>query len=190
MAKEDDNVQGNARLYKSEQTSASGVKKTVHTFVTEAQLYAHRPSMMALYTSSECSGLCDVVPLHNNAKGYKFKKESPLRDTHMMVLRRKQRTPVLGQRLPHFPGNRPAPSMDDPGNTLIHEWAKEMNAFAEVVVPMFSPWSMDRDCQHEINYRGLQTLLQQLDSSDATLAQKGRGTNESIDTYSFGYRCS
>lgn len=175
MAKEDDNVQGNARLYKSEQTSALGVTKTVHTFVTEAQLYAHRPSETKLYTSEECAGICDVVPLEKPLNGYRFQKESPLRDTHVMVLRRKQRTPVLGQRLPHFPGNRPDSSIDDPEDKLLRQWAKQMNAFAEVVVPMFSPWSMAVDCKHEANYRGLQNLLKELDSSDASLAQKGRG---------------
>jgi hypothetical protein len=31
------------------------------------------------------------------------------------------------------------------------------------------------ECTHEANYRGLQNLLKELDSSDASLAQKGRG---------------
>ena len=175
LAKVDDSVQGNAKLYKSERVSPLGSTTTIHTFVTEAQLYAHRPLGFETYTGDECSGVCDVVPLKTPIVGYRFREESPLHNTHVMVLRRKQRTPVVGQRLPHFPGNKPARTVEDPDGKLVQAWEKQMDVFAETVVPMFSPWSRANDCKHKGNHQGLQNLLKELDSSDATLAQKGRG---------------
>ena len=54
-------------------------------------------------------------------------------------------------------------------------WTKDMDAFAAVVVPMFSPSSYSEDCAHKGNTQGLQNLLSELDSSTASVIQKGRG---------------
>ena len=114
-----------------------------------------------------------VCSLPNNGLKFNFTPQSALFATHAVKLRRKQRTPVLGQKLPRFPGNKP--TEEGPGRMTMAAWKKEMNVFAAVVVPMFAPWSMGVRCAYTCNTEGLQNLLSALDSSTSTVIQKGRG---------------
>jgi hypothetical protein len=107
LTKDEDSVEGNATLYRSETINAAGGKSTKHAFVTEAQLYAHRPVEFWEGTSEEFAAIAQVVLKKPSGFGFQFCKESELHNTHVVILRRKQRTPVLGQKLPRFPGNRP-----------------------------------------------------------------------------------
>ena len=108
---------------------------------------------------------------------FELSEESPLKETHMMGLRRRQRTAVVAEHIPKFPGNRPGDDSSPEGKAAITAWEKEMNSFAKVVVPMFSPWSHDRPCKHTQDTQGFVALLTELNSSVATLKQKGRGKN-------------
>ena len=106
---------------------------------------------------------------------FEFSEDSPLKETHMMGLRRRQRTAVVAEHIPKFPGNRPGEDSSAEGKAAITAWEKEMKCFAEVVVPMFSPWSHDSPCKHAQDVQGFVQLLTELNSSAATLKQKGRG---------------
>jgi hypothetical protein len=181
LQKEDSDEQGSATLYTHTVTGEDGVKKTTHTFVTEAQLYAHRPLEFILYTGDELLAATQVCSLPTGGLMYKFSKHSALFATHAVKLRRKQRTPVLGQKLPRFPGNRP--TEEGPGRITLAAWTKETDAFAAVVVPMFAPWSMGVACAYECNTEGLQKLLSDLDSSSASVIEKGRGMPGSINVF-------
>jgi hypothetical protein len=175
LQKEDNEDEGSATLFTS--PNPKGVKGKKHVFVTEAQLYAYRPLDFRLYTSEEFKGAAQVseIVAKKGTSGYMFRKGSALFNTHEVKLRRKQRTPVLGQKLPKFPGNKP--TEEGPGHMSEAAWTKDMDAFAAVVVPMFSPWSYSEDCAHKGNTQGLQNLLSELDSSTASVIQKGRGNS-------------
>jgi hypothetical protein len=176
-------LNGEGTAYKCVITDAEGKKKTVMTFVTHGRLYATRPLEFVDMVSLELLCVAQVVPrTRKAARGeghmlFEFSEDSPLKETHMMGLRRRQRTAVVAEHIPKFPGNRPGEDSSAEGKAAITAWEKEMKCFAEVVVPMFSPWSHDRPCKHTQDVQGFVELLTELNSSAATLKQKGRGEN-------------
>lgn len=163
--------------------NAKGKKVVVTQFVTHAHMYATRPLDFWAMLSWEMLCVAQVVPRTRKdvggagCKAFNLSTCNPLKDTHVMVLRRRQKTPVVAEALPKYPGNRPVVDENVPENAAVVEiWEKEMDRFSKAMVPMFSPWSNISKCKYSLDVEGFTNLLESLNNSKATLQDKGRGS--------------
>ena len=173
--------QGGSRRF-SVVTEMEGVKKTSHLFVTQAQIYAHRPFEFASHTADDLEATACVVPVTSKADGspkWRFRRESQLYETHVVMLRRLQRTPLPGQTLPRFPGNKPIQATTEDecpkANGSEALWEKEVADFAHVMVTSHCPWTGSKPCDYQPTLEGLQQMMVTHDNSNATMVCKSRG---------------
>ena len=106
-------------------------------------------------------------------------KKLRLHKSHVVMLRRLQQTPLPGQKLPKFPGNRPSPidstTEGDDRSSAMDIWERQANAFALVMVTMNSPWTATNKCKYATNIHGFQQMMLEYDNSEASIVCKGRG---------------
>lgn len=173
---------GGSKRFTVNTTTEDGKKTTSFLFLTQAQIFAHRPLEFFMYNPEEFVGCACVVPRTSKAVGsprWEFKKESALQKSHVVMLRRLQQTPLPGQKVPKFPGNRPSPidstNEGDDRSSAMDIWEKQANAFALVMVTMNSPWTATKKCKHATNINGYQQMMLEYDNSEASIVLKGRG---------------
>ena len=174
-------LRGEGTVYNFEARNEKGEKEKMVCFVTHSRLYGTRPLAFGKMLSWEMLCVAQVVPREQSqsrSEGgiFEFEDTSPLKNTHVMCLRQHQRTPVIAEHLPKYPGNRPEEGDPTPERlAAVAAWEKQMHEFALVIVPMFSPWTCSTDCEFPSNITGFTALITKLNHSAATLQDKGRG---------------
>ncbi len=146
----------------------------VKAFVALSSIYNNRGPKLKHLSRYEMQALTEIK---EKPKGEKVRPHAfPMADgfiltaNHEFVLRRKQRTPILTQRFPRHPGQKPT----DPA--LVGNWQKEANLFAHFVLTVFRPEvdfhsANSQENPHEYSFEELQNWITSPQEDDNVISK-------------------